>query len=140
MNCLSESTIEIAFEVKVSPDNFSLRKHNLVPAMLAVNDLFYPASSTIASLFHEDVTAWLDLANIRYAPSVKFTGKSVYDCRLDFIISKAKAQPKCVLRAINCPNRDAAQVLAFGWIDTREVHSPDSRAYPIVNDSENKDI
>ncbi len=26
--------------------------------------------------------------------------------------------------------------MAFSWIDTREVRSPDSRAYVILNDSE----
>ena len=33
-----------ALEVKATLENFSLRKHNLVQAMLAVNDLFYLAS------------------------------------------------------------------------------------------------
>jgi Domain of unknown function DUF1828 len=31
-----------AIEVHATPDNFPLRKHNLVQAMLAVNDLFFP--------------------------------------------------------------------------------------------------
>ncbi len=125
-----------ALEVKASPGNFPLRKHNLVQAMLAVNDLFYLASPTAASLFHEDVTAWLDLSCIRYTPSVKFTGKSGYDHRFDFVIPKSRVQPERVLRTINRPSRDTAQTTAFSWIDTREVRSPDSRAYAILNDSE----
>lgn len=55
-------------EVHASPDNFALRKHNLVQAMLAVNDLFYLASPVVASLFYEDVVSWLDLSDIRYTP------------------------------------------------------------------------
>ena len=112
-----------ALEVKATPDNFSLRKHNLVQVMLAVNDFFYLASPTVASLFHEDVTAWLDLSEIRYTPSVKFTGKSGYDHRFDFVIPKSRAQPERVLRAINRPTRDTAQAMAFSWIDTKEVRS-----------------
>ena len=126
-----------ALEVRASPDNFALRKHNLVQAMLAVNDLFYLASPTIASLFYEDVITWLDLSDIRYTPSVKFTGKSGYDHRFDFVIPKSRLQPERVLRAINRPNRDTAQAVAFSWIDTREVRSPESRAYAILNDSDN---
>ena len=125
-----------ALEVKASADNFPLRKHNLVQAMLAVNDLFYLASPTVASLFHEDVVAWLDLSDIRYTPSVKFTGKSGYDHRFDFVIPKSSVQPERVLRAINRPNRDTAQAMAFSWIDTKEVRSPEARAYAILNDSE----
>lgn len=33
-----------ALVVHATPDNFNLRKHNLVQAMLAVNDLFYLAA------------------------------------------------------------------------------------------------
>ena len=33
-------------EVKAGADNFAVRKHNLLQAMLAVNDLFYLAQST----------------------------------------------------------------------------------------------
>ncbi len=125
-----------ALEVKASLENFPLRKHNLVQAMLAVNDLFYLASPTIASLFHEDVTAWLDLSEIRYTPSVKFTGKSGYDHRFDFVIPKSSQQPERIIRAINRPNRETAQAMAFSWIDTKEVRSPDAHTYAILNDSE----
>lgn len=125
-----------ALEVRASREDFALRKHNLVQAMLAVNDLFYLASSAVASLFHEDVVAWLDLAEVRYTPNVKFTGRSGYDHRFDFVIPKSKDQPERVLRAINRPGRDTAQSVAFSWIDTREVRAPDSRAYAILNDAD----
>lgn len=125
-----------ALEVDASAENFALRKHNFVQAMLAVNDLFYLASPTVASLFHEDVAAWLDDLNIRYTPSVKLAGKSGYDHRFDFVIPKSERQPERVLRAINRPNRNTAQMAVFSWIDTKEVRSPDSRVYAILNDSE----
>ena len=125
-----------ALEVVASTRDFALRKHNLVQAMLAVSDLFYLASPVVSSLFHEDVAAWLEGSNIRYTPSVKFSGKSGYDHRFDFVIPKSGHQPERVLRAINRPNRNTAQMVAFSWIDTKEVRSPDSRAYAILNDSE----
>ncbi len=124
-----------ALEVHASSDNFALRKHNLVQAMLAVNDLFYLASPVVASLFYEDVVAWLDLSEIRYTPKVKFTGKSGYDHLFDFVIPRSRQQPERIVRAINRPSRDTAQAMAFSWIDTREVRPPESRAYAILNDS-----
>ena len=125
-----------ALEVRASADDFALHKHNLVQAMLAVDDLFYLAPSTVANLFHEDVVAWLDLSDIRYTPNVKLPGKSGYDHRFDFVIPKSKSRPERVLRAINRPNRDAAQTTVFSWLDTRDVRSPESCAYAILNDSE----
>jgi len=125
-----------SLQVHASPDNFSLRKHNLVQAILAVNDMFYLAVPMVASLFYEDVVAWLDLHEIRYTPKVKFTGKTGYDHLFDFVIPKSRRQPERILQTINRPSRDTAQAAAFAWIDTREVRPPDSKAYALLNDSE----
>jgi hypothetical protein len=45
-----------------------------VQAILAVDDLLYLAGPVVvASLCLEDVTAWLELHDIRFTPKVKFT-------------------------------------------------------------------
>jgi hypothetical protein len=123
-------------EVHASRDNFAVRKHNLVQAMLALDDLFYLAAPVVSSLFFEDVQAWLDLHEIRYTPNVKFTGKTGYDHVFEFVIPKSKAKPERIIKLINRPNRDTAEALAFSWIDTREVRPSSSQAYAILNDSE----
>jgi len=123
-------------EIQASPDNFAVRKHNLVQAMLAVNDLFNLAVPIVASLFYEDVVAWLDLHEIRYTPKVKFTGKSGYDHVFDFVIPKSRTYPERILQTINRPYRDTAEALAWAWIETKEVRPPESRAYAFLNDSE----
>jgi hypothetical protein len=106
--------------------------------MLAVNDLFYLAVPMVASLFYEDVVAWLDVNEIRYTPNVKFTGKSGYDHLFDFVIPKSRRQPERILQTITRPSRDTAETVAFKWIDTKDVRSPDSRAYAFLNDQEQK--
>ena len=123
-------------QVHASPDNFALRKHNLVQAMLAVNDMFYLAVPMVASLFYEDVVAWLDVHDVRYTPKVKFTGKTGYDHLFDFVIPKSRQQPERIVQTNNRPSRDTAQAVVLSWIDTKEVRSPDSRAYALLNDSE----
>jgi Domain of unknown function DUF1828/Domain of unknown function DUF1829 len=129
-----------ALQVSASTNNFALRKHNLVQAILAVNDLFYLAAPYVANLFLEDVTAWLESQDIRYTPNVKFTGKSGYDYLFDFVIPKSKVQPERILRAINRPSPDAAKAFILSWLDTREVRLPDSRAYAFLNDSDHAQI
>jgi len=136
LNGFGVQTNEGRLEIHASPDNFGLRKHNLIQAMLAVNDLFYLAVPVIASLFYEDVVAWLDLHEIRYTPKVKFTGKSGYDHLFDFVIPKSRTRPERILHTINRPSRDTAQVLAFSWIDTKEVRPADAKAYAFLNDTE----
>ncbi len=126
-----------ALSVHSSLDNFAQKKHNLIQAMLAVNDLFYLAEPMVISLFLEDVTSWLELYQIRYVSKVKFTGKSGFDHYFDFAIPASNKQPERLLRTINKPNRDMAQAVAFAWIDTKEVRHPNSRAYAFLNDSNN---
>jgi hypothetical protein len=122
------------FVLRATPDNFSLKKHNLIQAMLAVNDLFYLASPYVASLFYEDVTQWLDSADIHYTPKVKFTGKSGYDHMFDFVIPRSRKQPERIVQAISNPKKDAAEELVFKWLDTRETRPPESRLYAFLND------
>jgi len=125
-----------AMTVNATPDNFNLRKHNFVQAMLAVNDLFYLAVPMVASLFLEDVMAWFESYDIRYTPRVKFTGRSGYDHLFDFVIPKSRRAPERIVQTINRPSREQAQAVAFSWIDTKEVRPSDSRAFAFLNDSE----
>lgn len=125
-------------EVNASSDNFSLRKHNLMQAMLAVNDLFYLSSPSVASLFYEDVVSWLELHDIRYTPKVKFSGKSGYDHLFDFVIPKSRRQPERIIQTVNRPGRDTAEGIAFKWMDTKDVRSPESRAYAFLNDQDRR--
>lgn len=125
-----------SLSVKTTADNFSVRKHALVQAILAVNDLFYTSGAIVRSLFKEDVARWLDLSEIRYLPNVQFTGKSGYTHHFDFAIPRSRIEPERILKAINNPNKDAAQSLIFSWLDTREERPDESRAIAFLNDNE----
>lgn len=123
-----------SLEVNASQENFPLRKHNLLQAMLAVSDLFYLAAPVVTSLFLENVGAWLDESGIRYTPSIKLSGKSGYDYMFNFVIPKSASQPERVVNAINQPSRQTALSFVFAWLDTRENRQPESRSYAILND------
>ena len=126
-----------ALEVHASLENFASRKHNLVQAMLAVNDLFYLASPFVQSLFFEDVVVWLDTTEVRYTPKIKLTGTSGFDHLFDFVIPKSpRKRPERILQAINKPTRDSAEAFIYAWNDTRNVRSGDSKAYAVLNDAE----
>ena len=127
-----------ALQVLASADNFAVRKHNLLQAMLAVNDMFYMAAPTVANIFYEDVEAWLDLHDIRHTPKVKFTGQTGYDHLFDFVIPKSRKQSERLIQTVNRPSRSTAQNVVLAWIDTKEVRTPGSRVYALLNDSERK--
>lgn len=124
-----------ALQIKATPENYPIKKHNLLQAMLAVNDLFYLATPFVASLFYEDVTEWLDGSDLRYTPKVKLAGKSGFDHMFDFVIPRSKNAPERLIQTINNPNNESAKLLAFKWLDTKENRAPDARVFAFLNDS-----
>jgi hypothetical protein len=136
LNGFGVKLVDRSLQVSATVDNFPLRKHNLIQAMLAVNDLFYLASSTVQNLFFEDVAAWLDESGVRYIPHIKLPGLSNFDHVFDFAIPKSAHSPERLLRAITNPNRENAQNFAFAWLDTKPARAPNSVAYAVLNDNE----
>ena len=123
--------------VNCTPENFPVRKHCLLQAMLAVNDLFFLASpASSAGLFYEEVVSWFDVNDIRYTPNVKFTGKTGYDHMFEFVIPKSRREPERIVRALTRPTRESAQATVLAWIDTRDVRPTDAQAFALLNDAE----
>lgn len=124
-----------ALVVRTTAMDYPLKKHNLLQAMLAVNDLFYLATPMVKSFFVEDVEAWLKLSEIRFVSGIKLPGRSGYDHLYNFIIPESRNAPERVLLGINRPDTNCAQRMVFAWEDTRQARRARSRAYAILNDS-----
>jgi Domain of unknown function DUF1829/Domain of unknown function DUF1828 len=122
--------------VEASEANFPQKKHAIVQAMLAVNDMFMASKHRVATLFLEDVSRFLDSHDVRYSPHVEFTGKTGFVHKFDFLIPKSRKAPERLIRAINLPSRQNATSALFAWTDTKEVRSPNSKFVVILNDSE----
>ncbi len=125
-----------ALEIRATEDNFPLRKHSLLQAMLGVNDLFYLATPHTASLFYEDVAAWMTMNDIRFVANAKFTGKTGYDHLFEFVIPGSRKIPERFVKPINRPDKSTATDMVFAWMDTRETRPAESRAYALLNDTE----
>ena len=117
-------------------NTFSYRKHAILQAMLAVNDLFYLSSATVRSLFREDVEQWLEGNEVRFVPNIQFVGKSGFQHYFDFAIPKSRTMPERLLRAITNPNKETAMNFISAWTDTSEQRDENVQAIAILNDSE----
>lgn len=118
----------------VSDKRLQLRREALERIITQHVGMGYLSVPVVASLFFEDVTAWLELHDIRFTPNVKFTGRSGYDHTFDFVVPASRRAPERLIRAVNRPGRDLAESLAFSWVDTREVRPPASKFYAFLND------
>ena len=119
-----------------SKDNFPRRKHSLVQAMLAVNDIFYVASPQARSVFSENVQNWLGKKRVRYVRNSQFAGKSGYTHTFDFVIPAFDGVPERVIKAINKPNRQATLNFIAAWQDVRPVR-PKIKPYALLNSANN---
>jgi Domain of unknown function DUF1828/Domain of unknown function DUF1829 len=122
--------------VRATPDNFGARKHAIIQAILAINDMFYLASSTVHSLFKEDVEKWLERSEIRFLPNIQFVGRSGYVHHFDFAIPQSRQAPERIIRAIGNPNKDAALSYITAWTETVEQRPDDAEAFAFLNDNE----
>jgi hypothetical protein len=122
--------------IHASDSTFPIKKHNLIQAMLAVNDLFSASSPHVASLFFEDVAKWLETNGIRYISNRKLTGKSGFDHMFDFLIPKSKDCPERLLKVITSPTKESALNAVFAWSDTIESRGQEVKAIAVLNDTE----
>ncbi len=124
--------------IEASENTFPQKKHSLLQAMLAVNDMFMTAKPWVATLFLEDVANFFDEHEVRYTPNVEFTGKTGFTHKFDFVIPKSKERPERLLRAINDPAKASVSSTLFAWEDTKNVRPPDSQCYVLLNDMNKK--
>ena len=107
--------------VSTTLQDFARRKHNLVQAILAVNDMFVMAEEHVLSLFKEDVALFLEANHIPAFADFKLPGKSGFDHTFDFGIPGSRTRPERVLRAINNLSKDNATSFAFAPRTVRQM-------------------
>ncbi|MDR1269567.1 MAG: DUF1828 domain-containing protein, partial [Planctomycetaceae bacterium] len=120
--------------IHASAENFAIKKHNIIQAMLAVNDMFYLASPHVENFFIEDVTQWFDVSEVRYTPKVKFSGASGFDHLFDFVIPKSSRSGERLVQVLSNPSKDQVESLVFKWLDTKDTRPNGSLLYTILND------
>lgn len=124
--------------VETAIENFPHKKHMLLQAMLTVNDMFMTTKEQVQSIFLEDIEYFLIDNDIRFTDNIKFTGKTGFDHKFDFVIPFSKQKPERIVQGINRPNRERAESLLFAWNDSKETRKPGSTLYAFLNDTELK--
>lgn len=119
-----------------SVEDFPLKKHCLVQALLSVNDMFFLSDPYVKSIFYEDVRNWLDAYDIRFSEDIIFKGLSGFDRKFDFVIPKSKNASERLIKVINNLTKNAADLLIVDWLDTKDIRSDGSSAFAFVNDTE----
>lgn len=126
-----------------SIDNFPFRKHFFIQGIIAINDLYTVNKSSVASLFADDVAAFMDDNNLLYQDNFKITGKSGYDHNIDYVLPglKSKDIPDRYLKLMNNPNKSTTESILFTWQDIKNTNRrKNTNMYVILNDEDKRVI
>ena len=136
-----------ALTVSSGSEEFPMRLHQLLSAMLAVDSLGYAGHLDVeqglgeksrlisAKEFRDDVRGWLSERAIPHKSQVEYTGKGGVRHRFNFLIHGNGSGHMKLVAAINTPTRDQANRSAFAWIDTADSRSDDAKGYALLNDA-----
>ncbi len=120
--------------IEANLSNVGQKKHNLLQAIISVNDLYTLSTENIISLFKEDVENYFLTKDIIYSKDIKITGKSGFDHNIDFIISATKRKPERLIRAINNPKKDAVLSAIMAFSDIQAIREQKTDNMIIYND------
>lgn len=122
--------------VIANKSNLGQKKHYLLQAILAVNDMFNLAQETITSLFKEDVELYFRSNDIIFSKDIKLTGKSGFDHNIDFLIPQAKNKPERLIKTVNSPRKDTILNAIMAFNDISQTRDTETANYVIYNDLE----
>ncbi|CUU89651.1 prophage protein [Campylobacter hyointestinalis] len=101
-------------------NNFARKQHNIIQAIISVNDMFVLSQNKVNSFFFDDVISFFDNNDIRNSSNIIMQGKSHLTHKIDFIISKSKTQNERLIKLINTPNKDNLKATLFTFNDLED--------------------
>jgi Domain of unknown function DUF1828/Domain of unknown function DUF1829 len=123
--------------VKATARDFAQKKHSLVQAILAVDDLHVTAKEEVLQFFREDVEEFLRKERVPIFRDVKLSGQSGLDHHFDIGLPSDAQHTERVLQAVNTLRRDTVTSLAFSVQDVRNLRGHDALgAFAMINDTE----
>jgi hypothetical protein len=122
--------------VEVNTNNIGQKKHYLLQAILAVNDMFNLAQETVYSLFKEDVELYFRSNDIFFSKDIKLTGKSGFDHNIDFLIPATKNKPERLIKTINNAKKDSILSSIMAFTDINQTRETQTKNYVVYNDIE----
>ncbi len=124
-----------------NPKNYNEKKHSIVQAILAINDLYVldNQKSKRPNFFIENVLKWFDDNDIGVNRNINITGKSGFQFKCDLIIppSRKKNKPEKIIKILNRLNKTQVVNLIFGWEDIKKFREDNTELYTIIGANDN---
>lgn len=115
---------------------FPNKQHNMIQALLSINDLYLTSRSNILSLFTEEVGDYFEEVGIAYIAGASFSGKSGFTHNFDFAIPAQLRNNKkeAIIKAINHPKKSNIETTIFSFADLER----NDDSFVLLNDTETR--
>lgn len=127
---------ELTIEANI--ENFSQCKHNMLSAIIEINDLYVLSKPNVTSIFKEDVRGYLEALDIIYTPDFISKGTTGLEFNFDFQI--ARKNKEIVIKSFNTINKSNLLTFLFSWEDIKPVREKTTKkkvnAVAIINNIE----
>ena len=121
---------------EASERDFPQKKLNLISAISETADMYYLAKHTVASVFREDVKAYLDEQELIYTPYFISKGTTGLEFTFDFQI--AYRNTEIVIKSFNSVNKLNLPHFLFTWDDIKKVREQQTQkeviGLAVIND------
>ncbi len=118
--------------------DFPQKKLNLISAISETADMYFLAKHTVASVFREDVKAYLDEQELIYTPYFISKGSTGLEFTFDFQI--AYRNTEIVIKSFNSVNKMNLPHFLFTWDDIKKVREQQTQkeiiGLAVINDIE----
>lgn len=133
------------FGVNISNDNelyvlasvtdFPAKKHRLIQAMLAVNDMYVLSTNNIASLFKQDVEKYLRENHVKFSKDVTFYGKSGLAHSFDFLINPSDNAKERLIKTSSRIDSSTVSNILFSWNEIIELRGNEQELFLFISDT-----
>lgn len=112
-----------------------VKKHLMVQAMLAIDDLYEANEENVKSMFAEDVQLILDRNNIFYTRDISLIGKSGSVNTFNFSFQRTASKPERFCKLLDKMTETNRNLTLFNWIDTRDKRGNKGQLLTVINDT-----
>jgi uncharacterized protein YacL (UPF0231 family) len=114
--------------------NFPQKKHMIVQAMLAIDDLYIASPEGVKDLFLEDVETYFIANDIFFSRDFSLLGKTGSIYTYDFHMQRTKVKPERFCKGFNKLTLSRRDLTLFNWVDTQEKRGDSGELIVLYND------
>jgi hypothetical protein len=125
---------ENAILTTATASNFPQKKHQMVQAMLAIDDMFELSTENVKDFFVEDIETFFKANDIFFSRDFSLIGKTGSLYTYEFHFQRTRNQPERFCKAINNVNESRRNMAIFNWMDTQEKRNNEGELIVMLND------